>query len=648
MEFKQFVEGYDDNRTGFAKKPREDDEGHGKPAFKAKSTMDRPHTVHIDGKPWKKFDNGHQAHAAVKTLEGKGKKATAIAHFKEEAEVIDESMTDSWKNVQSMDKGSVTGGKDDAKKRLAYLNAVHDHHKKYGNDTKKVKSDIEALNRSRLAEDEELDEATPYYNKPSFLKNMGRIAKQERLAREKKEKEAAEKKSEVKEDVATSEYKIKKTVGQDGKTHTRKIRPHVVRFKNSKSGGEPAQDTNRDDKEDMKKESIEMVSFSQFQQEGVMDTLKKVGKKVLDTVGHGDDEAMKKDLQKKMGVPQTGKPSMAKQNEELKGDQHKLDKNKNGKVDAHDFKLLRKEDTPADPTPVAPTIARKYIKGTPEHKAYKASKQKPMYGLPTGKYNEEFELQEESIVESRVNHREFASDGRMHPSMANHSAYKAGGGSVDFYAHGTGDKVEGKVTKNDGKHVHIQDTKGKTHKFQVSNTAPHQMKEEFQLDEKVDIKNMPMGDVVTDFQQSDAPQFAGKSKEKRQQMAIAAKLSADRGGKKMSFKEMMEIYSAPAIVEGSDDEKENEVAEANAFDWKSGGHKDSGKFDKKTTATGTQYTRKYDPKTGETKDDSSEPAEKRGRGRPTGSKTGAAQKGSEKKSDYRGIDRTTYAIHLPK
>lgn len=80
--------GYDDNRTGFAKKPREDDEYHNerKPAFKAKSTMDRPHTVHIDGKPWKKFDNGHQAHAAAKTLQAKGKKATAIAHFREETE----------------------------------------------------------------------------------------------------------------------------------------------------------------------------------------------------------------------------------------------------------------------------------------------------------------------------------------------------------------------------------------------------------------------------------------------------------------------------------------------------------------------------------------------------------------------------------
>ncbi len=31
--------------------------------------------------------------------------------------------------------------------------------------------------------------------------------------------------------------------------------------------------------------------------------------------------------------------------EALKGKQHKIDKNKNGQIDAHDFKLLRKEDT---------------------------------------------------------------------------------------------------------------------------------------------------------------------------------------------------------------------------------------------------------------------------------------------------------------
>lgn len=42
-------------------------------------------------------------------------------------------------------------------------------------------------------------------------------------------------------------------------------------------------------------------------EEGMMDKAKAFGKKVLDKVGHGDDEDLIKDLQKKAGVPQTGK-----------------------------------------------------------------------------------------------------------------------------------------------------------------------------------------------------------------------------------------------------------------------------------------------------------------------------------------------------
>jgi len=44
--------------------------------------------------------------------------------------------------------------------------------------------------------------------------------------------------------------------------------------------------------------------------------------------------------------------------EELKGNQHDLDKNKNGKLDKHDFKLLRKEDT----------VDEALWPGTPEYK----------------------------------------------------------------------------------------------------------------------------------------------------------------------------------------------------------------------------------------------------------------------------------------
>jgi hypothetical protein len=50
------------------------------------------------------------------------------------------------------------------------------------------------------------------------------------------------------------------------------------------------------------------------------------------------------------------------------------------------------------------------------------------------------------------------------------------------------------------------------------------------LDEKMDMKTASMGDVITDFKKSDAPQFKGKSKEKRRQMAIAAKLQAEEMG----------------------------------------------------------------------------------------------------------------------
>lgn len=52
-------------------------------------------------------------------------------------------------------------------------------------------------------------------------------------------------------------------------------------------------------------------------------------------------------------------------------------------------------------------------------------------------------------------------------------------------------------------------------------------KEEVELDEKIDIKSMSMGDIIKDFQTSDAPQFAGKSQAKRRQMAIAAKMATE-------------------------------------------------------------------------------------------------------------------------
>ena len=69
----------------------------------------------------------------------------------------------------------------------------------------------------------------------------------------------------------------------------------------------------------------------------------------------------------------------SKVEEELKGNQHKIDKNKNGKIDGHDFKLLRKEEAEAldekieilrkDPNPQGDTVGTpvRYPKGHSAH-----------------------------------------------------------------------------------------------------------------------------------------------------------------------------------------------------------------------------------------------------------------------------------------
>jgi hypothetical protein len=87
--------------------------------------------------------------------------------------------------------------------------------------------------------------------------------------------------------------------------------------------------------------------------------------------------------------------------EALKGDQHKIDKNKNGKVDAHDFKLLRKEEAKK---PVSPFD----WKNTPRQTAEKGEKtghtaKKISTGtVYTKKYTKEEASQEEFNKEIKI------------------------------------------------------------------------------------------------------------------------------------------------------------------------------------------------------------------------------------------------------
>jgi hypothetical protein len=66
------------------------------------------------------------------------------------------------------------------------------------------------------------------------------------------------------------------------------------------------------------------------------------------------------------------------------------------------------------------------------------------------------------------------------------------------------------------------------------------MSEEINIDEKLK-PSMGAGKYVSDFEKSDAPQFKGKSKEKRRMMGIAAYLSAKKSGMKEEVEQVDEL-----------------------------------------------------------------------------------------------------------
>jgi len=76
-------------------------------------------------------------------------------------------------------------------------------------------------------------------------------------------------------------------------------------------------------KQAMKEDSSDVWEGEELD-EGLKDTMKKVGGKILSKLGHGSDADMRKDLQKKMGMPQTGKKPTQKEEVELseKNDSH--------------------------------------------------------------------------------------------------------------------------------------------------------------------------------------------------------------------------------------------------------------------------------------------------------------------------------------
>ena len=72
----------------------------------------------------------------------------------------------------------------------------------------------------------------------------------------------------------------------------------------------------------------------------------------------------------------------------------------------------------------------------------------------------------------------------------------------------------------------------------------------------LDLKKDSMGDVIKDFYKSKAPQFKGRSKEKRREMAIAAKLTAERGPQTEALRSSI-LSSPKAMKRVSDNDEKN-------------------------------------------------------------------------------------------
>jgi hypothetical protein len=98
-----------------------------------------------------------------------------------------------------------------------------------------------------------------------------------------------------------------------------------------------------------------------------------------------------------------------------------------------------------------------------------------------------------------------------------------------------------KAQKSFSKNVWISGDKAahQTAKKRLYGLSHPKVAEEVEIEEKLNMDKASMGTVVKDFQKSDAPQFKGKSQDKRRAMAIAAKLTAERGGKPLRKEEKL-------------------------------------------------------------------------------------------------------------
>ena len=265
--------------------------------------------------------------------------------------------------------------------------------------------------------------------------------------------------------------------------------------------------------------------------------------------------------------------------EALKGNQHKIDANKNGKVDAHDFHLLRKKKKVAEEAEELEELSTDTLRNyraKAKDDAYDAAdvdddrrlRKRSMGSWDAGKKilkrgdalrKEEAEQIDEISAEKKDAYAQKA--GKQLPGLFAKS--NSADGARKYYNRknavrkianeeaGQIDEIldtpekaanyKAKAQKSFSKNVWISGDKAahQTAKKRLYGLSHPKVAEEIEIEEKLNMDKASMGTVIKDFQKSDAPQFQGKSQKKRQVMAIAAKLSAERGGKPLNKEERL-------------------------------------------------------------------------------------------------------------
>jgi hypothetical protein len=292
--------------------------------------------------------------------------------------------------------------------------------------------------------------------------------------------------------------------------------------------------------------------------------------------------------------------------EELKGSQHKIDANKNGKVDAHDFKLLRSKkkkvaeeaeqidetakivahlqkrygdnirkshvssaakDFGVDVSKLAKAVRTKLGKNmldeeqideisatTKDSYAKKAVKQLPGLFKKSGETADDARkyYNRKNTVRKIANEEAEQIDELSKKTMGSYIKKASGAEQpknvmspknvpLTKIAAYQGDSETGYFGKRFNQHTYDKAERlRKNRETGIKRATDKLTKEEVEaIEEKLNMDTASMGTVVKDFQKSDAPQFKGKSQDKRRAMAIAAKLTAERGGKPLRKEEKL-------------------------------------------------------------------------------------------------------------